>query len=394
MSNTETVSPPRSAYFHVPFCRHRCGYCNFSLVANRDYLVDRYLSAIETEVGWADCSDSDSGRRPTDLYELDTLFLGGGTPSHLSPEHLVRLGEIVSSKFFLAGDAEVTAECNPNDLTIEKAESLVALGVNRVSLGVQSLNIGKLKALERTHHPEEVARSVELAKRFFKSVSIDLIFAAPNETLGQWKSDLDDALSLSPDHVSTYELTFEKGTRYWNRLASGELVEADEDLRAEMYQLAIQELGANGFEQYEVSSFAKVDHRCRHNLVYWIGDPYFAFGPGASRFVEGVRETNHQSPTTYIKQVENGETPVVDREHLAPEMAARERLAIGLRVNDGVGRIDFKARTGFDVESVLGSFGEELIANDLVWETESKIGLTAKGLMIADWISGRILSWQ
>ena len=178
--------PPRSAYIHIPFCRHRCGYCNFSLVAGRDHLVERFLDALEKEI-----------RQLPESFELDTLFFGGGTPSHLSRDQLERLSQIVAQRFTLARDAEVSAECNPNDVDEEKIDALLQLGVNRISLGVQSLNADKLKRLERDHSASEVATAVELAKANVSSVSMDLIFAAPQETFSQWQTDLTDALALT-----------------------------------------------------------------------------------------------------------------------------------------------------------------------------------------------------
>lgn len=256
---------PRSAYIHIPFCRHRCGYCNFTLVADRDYLVDRFLDAIEQEIGWLE-----------ERFELDTLFLGGGTPSHLSPANLSRLRAIVDSRFTLDPNAEVSAECNPNDLSKEKSHALADFGINRVSLGVQSLNMEKLQRLERDHDGEDVCAAVNQAQRFADSVSLDLIFAVHGESLGDWQRDVQAALALAPDHLSTYELTYEKGTQFWNRRSRGELSLADEDLRADMYMAAADMIEQAGLEAYEISSFAKPGHLCRHNESYWTGLPFFA----------------------------------------------------------------------------------------------------------------------
>ena len=202
---------PRSAYIHVPFCRHRCGYCNFALVAGRDRLIEPYLDAIEAEV-----------QKLPEVYQLDTLFFGGGTPSHLSAVQMKRLGLILSHRFRLSADAEVTAECNPADITIESLDALQELGVNRISLGVQSFNDDKLKILQRDHSSEIAKAGFRLAMDRFKNVSMDLIFAAPGETLQDWEIDLDAAIELEPTHISTYELTYEKGrtVRIGRRFAS------------------------------------------------------------------------------------------------------------------------------------------------------------------------------
>ena len=372
------LSSPRSVYVHVPFCRHRCGYCNFSVVAGRDYLVERYLNAIETEIGWLE-----------DRYEIDTLFLGGGTPSHLAGKDLQHLLSIIRSRFSFCQDAEVSAECNPNDLNAATASALADCGVNRISLGVQSLDATKLKSLERDHTSEDVHRAVEQARSFASSVSVDLIFAAPGESLEGWQRDLESALGLQTDHVSAYELTYEKGTQFWNRLNTKSITEADEDTRADMYSHAIDRLNAAGLAQYEISSFAKEGHRCRHNEVYWNGKSYFAFGPGAARFVDGVREMNHLSTMQYLKQVEAGERPVDFHEQLAPEAAARERLSIALRHVDGVDCDSFERQTEFTVNELLGEYGPTWQEQGLVTLNE-RIQLTAAGRMIYNHIATQI----
>lgn len=374
------LAAPRSVYIHIPFCRHRCGYCNFSLVAGRDHLVERFLQALEVEIGWLEKS-----------FQIDTLFLGGGTPSHLSPTQLARLATIIQSKFTLAPGAEVSAECNPNDVDSARMSALAELGVNRVSLGAQSLNREKLRRLERDHQATDVRNAVQTARDHAAQVSLDLIFAAPYETLADWQQDLEQAIRLNIDHVSTYELTYEKGTRFWNDLNGGRKSAADEDLRAEMYTFAMETLDRSGFNQYEVSSFARQGHECRHNLAYWTGDPYLAFGPGAARFVDGIRETNHQSTMRYLKQIESGQRPVADRERLASEDAARERLAIGLRKIDGVSDADFELRTGETVSAVLEILEDELVEHRLLIRENDNWRLSREGILVFDWIAGKIV---
>ena len=374
------VIDPRSVYVHVPFCRHRCGYCNFSLVADRDYLIARFLDALQTEVQWLDKS-----------YEIDTLFLGGGTPSHLPPADFERLFEILDSRFTLAADAEVTAECNPSDVTHDRVDLFQRCGINRISLGVQSFNDRKLKTLERDHTAETVRFAVDLIGRQIDNVSMDLIFAAPGETIADWRTDLEAALQLSPNHLSTYELTYEKGTQFWNRLSKGKLQQSDEELCAAMYEHTLDRTISAELHQYEVSSFAAAGFRCRHNLGYWNGDPYFAFGPGASRFVDSVRETNHQSTMRYLNQIEQNESPVADREKLPANQAAAERLAVGLRQNDGVNRAQFFKRTGFSVNEVLGDFRTTMLENGLAVDDGTILRLTRAGMMVCDRVSVEIL---
>ena len=191
-------------------------------------------------------------------------------------------------------------------------------------------------------------------------LSLDLIFATPGETLDEWAADLEAAIALEPDHISTYGLTFERGTAFWTRRERGELAEVDEELQREMYALAIDRLTAAGYEHYEVSNFARPGRRSRHNQVYWSGDGYFAAGPGAARYVDGVRETNHRSTTTYLQRVLAGESPVAEREQLDAEARARELLVFGLRRIEGVARRDFAARTGFEIDELDRRAAQEI----------------------------------
>ena len=373
------IKPPRSLYVHVPFCQHRCGYCNFTLIADRADLVDRYLNALEFEVNqW----EGD--------FELDTLFLGGGTPSYLSGKQWNRLAGFLRQRFGFSKDLEFTAECNPNDLQAGRLDAMLEAGVNRVSLGVQSFDDRKLKFLERTHTQADAIDSIQRAKRLFSDVSIDLIFACPDEREDTWADDLSTAVSLQTDHVSTYELTYEKGTRFWNRLHRGELRLVDTNLRAKLYECAIKTLTAAGWEQYEVSSFAKPEHRCRHNQVYWKGDSFLAAGPGASRFLGDIRETNHRSTTRYLQLLEANQSPVAEGESLDARSLAKDRIAFGLRLLDGVELGPFRDVTGFDLIDFLGDAGVLLRAQRLLTINRDVCQLTPRGVMVYDAIASEI----
>jgi oxygen-independent coproporphyrinogen-3 oxidase len=388
-----TAESCRAAYIHVPFCRHRCGYCNFTLVAGRDDLAGAYLEALERELSWIErqrgplalrvATDSRSEASTLGAREVDTLFFGGGTPTHLAPSQLERLFAIVRRQFPLAADGEFSVEANPIDLDAEKAAILQAAGVTRVSLGAQSFHQPKLRLLERDHTAADIERAFQFARNFADSVSLDLIFGAPGETLADWRRDLERALALSPDHVSTYGLTFEKGTAFWSRLEHGDLARVDEDLERQMYELAIDTLTAAGFEHYEVSNFARANHHCRHNENYWLGGQYFAAGPGAARFLAGKRETNHRSTTTYISRVLAGQSPVAESEQLGSEDAARERLVFALRRLEGIDTAEFAA-TGFSVEQLGGQALPRLIDQGFLSFKGQRLKLTRAGLLISD----------
>jgi oxygen-independent coproporphyrinogen-3 oxidase len=364
---------PRAAYVHVPFCRHRCGYCNFTVVAGRDDLVEPYLAAIERELSWLQTP-----------REVDTLYLGGGTPTQLRGRHLERLLATVLRWHPPATGHEFSVEANPADLDAETAWILAAHGVNRVSLGAQSFDDAILRLLERDHLAADIEQSVALARDVGMAVSLDLIFGTPGESLASWSGDLLAALALEPDHISTYGLTFERGADFWRRKLHGDLAPLDEETERSLYAEAIDILTAQGFEHYEVSNFARPGRRCRHNEVYWAGEEYFAAGPGASRYVAGVRETNHRSTTTYLKRVIAGESPVAERERLEPEARARELLVFAMRRIEGVDRLWFAERTGFNLDRLAGQAVKRYAAMGLLADDGQRVRLTREGLFISD----------
>lgn len=370
----------RSAYVHVPFCRHRCGYCNFTVIADRDDLVENYLSAVNTEMGWL------QGPHP-----VDTLFFGGGTPTHLPPETLARFLTDVQRAFVPTENAEISVEANPEDITPQLVDVLRAANVNRISLGVQSFKDEKLKTLERGHTADDIARCIEMLRPAIRSLSIDLIFGAPNETLEQWEADLNTALSFHPNHISTYGLTYEAGTQFFVRREKSELQQLPEDLEREMYEVAIDTVTAAGIEHYEVSNFASPGHRCRHNENYWRCGSFFGVGPGASAFVNGARTSNHRSTTTWLKMVEKGQSPIDESEKLGKQEFAHEFLVFGLRMLEGVRLQAFRAATGCDVDELVGEPLGWLCSEGLLDRDADVIRLTRKGLMVSDSIWPHLL---
>ena len=367
------MTAPRSAYLHVPFCRHHCGYCNFTVIAGRDELLTPYLDAIERELSWL------QGPHP-----LETLFLGGGTPSYLTGDYLARLLELIMQGFQLVPGYEWTIEANPEDVNEQVAAALASAGVTRVSLGVQSFEPDKLQRLERSHDAAQVRRAADAVQARGLQLSLDLIFGVPGEALSTWEQDLAQAIAIHPDHLSTYGLTFERGTRFYSRLIHGQLAQVDEETDRSMYELALAQLQAAGFEHYEVSNFARPGHRCRHNEVYWLGGEYFGVGPGAAGYREGRRFTNHRSVTTYLRRVLANESPVAESETLSEEERARERLVFGLRRLEGVHRDTFETTTGFQLDALGGDALRQFVEQGLLEDTGSHIRLTRAGLLISD----------
>ncbi|HEV3003095.1 MAG TPA: radical SAM family heme chaperone HemW [Pirellulales bacterium] len=370
---TDASRLPRAAYIHVPFCARRCGYCSFTLIAGRDELVERYLAALACELSWLE--------RPR---PVETLFIGGGTPTHLPPAALARLLTLVRQWFTLSEGFEFSVEANPAGLDEARLAVLAEFGVTRISLGAQSFDADKLRRLERDHQPADVARSFALARRWLPSVSLDLIFAAPDETLSVWQNDLAAALRLRPEHVSTYGLTYERGTTFWGKMLAGRLARTDEETERVMYAAAIDTLSAADYEHYEVSNFARPGRRCRHNEVYWAGDEYFAAGPGAARYVAGRREVNHRSTTTWLKRILAGRSPVAESEMLSPEERAREALVLGLRRLRGVGRKSFAGRTGFEIDDLVGPALRRYVELGLLVDDQDRVRLSRTGLFVSD----------
>lgn len=336
-------------------------------------LVDSYLRAVATELQWLGGP-----------HEIDTLYLGGGTPTQLQPTHLRRLMQLIFRTFRLRDGYELSIEANPDGLSWEHLAVLRQFGVTRLSLGVQSFSAAKLRLLERTHTADEARRVIDMARPSVRSLSLDLIFGVPGETLDDWQRDVSTAVKLGPDHISTYGLTFERGTSFWSRRLRGQLQPVDEQLERAMYELAIDRLTAAGYEHYEVSNFARPGHRCRHNETYWLGRPFFGIGPGAARYVGGRREVNHRSTTTYIKRVLRGQSPVAESETLGPEDAAREQLVFGLRRLEGIDGDRFFAQTGYTIDQLVGSPLERMIAMGLLRWNAGRLQLTREGLLVSD----------
>ncbi|WP_442506998.1 radical SAM family heme chaperone HemW [Novipirellula sp. SH528] len=374
-----TWPTPRSAYVHVPFCRHRCGYCNFSVIADRDDLVQPFLTAIDRELEQLD--------RP----QIDTLFLGGGTPTHLDVKQLEWLLKQIELRFELTDHAERSVEANPEDIDEQKLRVLADHGINRISLGVQSFNPSKLKLLERSHTAAQASAAIELAAKWIGNVSIDLIFAAPQETVSDWQADLQTALDLPIDHLSTYALTFEKGTAFWTAKRAGRLDGVDEASEVAMYMMTRELSSAQGLSHYEISNFARDGFRCRHNVAYWQGRGWYAAGPGAARFVGGHREVNHRSTTTYLKRMERNASPVAESDAITPLQYARERAAFGIRMIDGIDIEALARETKINLQRECGDAIEKSIAQGLLQRQGNHIHLSEQGILFADSVASELL---
>ncbi|WP_299469303.1 radical SAM family heme chaperone HemW, partial [uncultured Gimesia sp.] len=316
--------------------------------------------------------------------ELKTLFLGGGTPTHLSIEQLQRLFDAVFSHFQLAADYEFSIEANPLNLSDEKMDFLKQSGVNRVSLGVQSFDSEILTFLERDHQPQQIFEIVQALQSRIENVSLDLIFAVPGQTLSGWKTSLSEAVRLNVPHISTYGLTIEKGTSFWSRQKAGLFDLPEEDLAGAMYEYSLEFLDAAGLKHYEISNFARPGYACRHNEVYWTGHPYFGFGPGAASYLNGIRRQNHRSVITWLKRIAAGEPPIAEQEELSPENRAREAIIFSLRRRAGINVSEFAERYGFELYDLANTAIRKHVAAGFLEETPTHVRLTQAGCLLAD----------
>lgn len=370
---------PFGVYLHVPFCRVRCGYCDFNTYTAGELhgaRQDEYAGTLLREVDLARGVLSAAGA----VRPASTVFFGGGTPTLLPPGDLGRMLAGVRTAFGIAPDAEVTVEANPDTVTDAVAADLAASGVTRLSIGMQSAVPHVLAALDRTHEPANVRTAVEAARRAGLDVSLDLIYGAPGESLEDWRASLLAATALDPDHVSAYALIIEDGTKLARQIRRGEVAAPDDDLQADMYELADDLLGAAGFDWYEVSNWSRgVAHRSRHNLAYWHGTDWWGFGPGAHSHIGGVRFWNVKHPAAYAQRVASGESPAAGRER--PDAAARALESVLLRT---------RVSEGMPISELLGEGRHSvaaLIADGLVdgpSAVHGRIVLTRRGRLLAD----------
>ncbi len=391
----------RSLYLHVPFCFHKCHYCDFYSFVDKGDQQGAFVDALVMELGaMAGLVSEGTG--------LSTVFVGGGTPSLLRVDLWRRVLDVLDELFGVralsrSGGLEFTVECNPETVTPELMGVLAAGGVNRVSIGAQSFNTAHLKTLERWHDPVNVERAVKMARDAgIARRSIDLIFGVPGQTLTQWREDLGRALAIADDpgagleHLSCYNLTYEPNTAMTKRLERGDFVASPEELEIEMFRVTREVLREAGFEAYEVSNFARgEDARCRHNMAYWRQEQWLAAGPSASGHVAGWRWKNTPNIGEWMRSVrENGGvSAAVDVEPPDAKRALRERLMTGLRLSEGlrVGVMLEHARM-LDLEDALKAAAARVIGKDLMTDDAGVWRLTEAGVLVGDSVSAEIFA--
>ena len=365
-----------SIYIHIPYCEHKCIYCDFySIITNKN--TGEYLKALKKEIDFF--ADKFSNNR-----KIISIYFGGGTPSLMEPHFFYELIDFISKKFYLRPDAEITIEANPGTLNKNKLRSFKDIGINRLSIGIQSFDNNELKFLTRIHDSQTAIKTVmEANDSNFENISIDLIFNLPNQTKKIWLNNLTLAVSLPIKHLSAYSLILEPGTILNKMVIDGKVKIQDEDYDADLYELTIDFLAHNGFVQYEVSNFAKPGFECIHNNSYWKYKDYLGFGTSSHSFIEGKRWWNYSSLSFYLESINKKNHAVAGEEILTKSQMLNEYVMLALR-SSGLNTVDFIRRFGSNWLKEKESLIQVMIENGFMRQEENKIKLTAKGYAICD----------
>ncbi len=377
-----------SLYIHVPFCTTKCTYCAFNTYTNLETLIQPFTDAVVTELTTVGLSQPGT--------PVHTIFFGGGTPSLLTPEQFGQMLASIRQNYVLQPDAEISLEANPNDITRPYLAALRAVGLNRLSIGMQSAVASELQLFARRHDNDAVVHAVTAARQAgFDNLNLDLIYGIPHQTLDNWAMSLSQAIALRPEHLSLYALGLEEGTPMAGWVDRGRLPAPDDDLAADMYELATEVLGKAGYEQYEISNWARPGYECLHNLQYWVNEPYIGVGPGAHGFAGGVRYSTLLSPQRYIKALQAApapadfpRTPATDQAVVLDQDAEiAETLIMSLRLTQrGVPRANFAHRFGVDLVDLHRSAIERFTRQGLLEVDAERVRITERGRLLSNMV--------
>lgn len=376
----------RGVYIHIPFCHQICNYCDFNKVFFKNQPVDEYIEALGREM------EMTVAGMPEAFTNIETIFLGGGTPTALSAEQIEKLLSLITKHIPMSSVKEFSSEANPDELTIDKLQALYNGGVNRLSMGVQSFDQSLLKKIGRTHSNEHVYETIQNAKNVgFKNISIDLMYGLPGQTMEQWQETLEKALALNLPHYSAYSLIVEPKTIFYIQYAKGKLHLPTEDLEAEMYGVLMDTMEAHGLRQYEISNFANEGYESTHNKIYWDNDEYAGFGAGAHGYLEGIRYSNVAPIKKYIETVMTGERPLLHEHEVTGDEKLEEQMFLGLRKSAGVMHEEFEKKFGQPMLSIYKEIIDQLQEEQLIEIDSEGIRLTRKGRFIGNEVFQRFL---
>ncbi|OLO38868.1 coproporphyrinogen III oxidase [Alkalihalophilus pseudofirmus] len=369
---------PTAIYVHIPFCEHICHYCDFNKVFLHGQPVDEYVSALDSEMKEV---ANQFLKEP-----IETIYIGGGTPTALSPQQLEKVLISLHQHFSLTDSLkEWTVEVNPGGLTEEQLTVLHHYGVNRLSIGLQTFDPSLLEKIGRTHQPEDIYKTIDLARqKGFNNLTVDLMFGLPTQSLTSYKDTLQKAFALEIEHFSAYSLKVEEKTVFYNLLRKGKLPLPSEDEEAIMYELLIDQMNQHGYHQYEISNFAKRGYESKHNLIYWNNEEYFGVGAGAHGYIEGVRYANIGPVQKYIQSIDATNQARLESHSLSENEKREEEMFMGLRKLEGVSQQKFKKRFGVEVMEIYREQIQRLVENQLLEIDRDRIKLTKKGVFLAN----------
>jgi len=372
------ISRKPGLYIHIPFCISKCGYCDFYSIVDTS-LTNTFINALLDEIKL-------SSSRFKTRNRFDTVYFGGGTPSLLKPDQISKILDTLSEYFLLEDDCEITSEINPGTLDSRQLKKLIDLGVNRISIGVQSFIQDELKLLDRIHTVNESVNTILTCREAgFEKINLDLIFAIPNQTSFNWNYNLEKALSYSPEHLSVYNLTYEKETPFFKQLMEGQIVRLDEKKEIEFFGMAHNLLTDSGYIHYEVSNYAKIESEfSRHNYKYWQHTPYLGFGPSAHSFWDKSRWANVRSVHEYISIINNGKLPRLFHEKLNKYQLVSEHIFLALRTYQGLSLAEFENLFGIKFFEKFARETQKLIDNKLAIIWDDYFRLTEKGMLFCD----------
>ena len=372
-----------SLYIHIPFCAQKCLYCDFPSFARKDHLRKAYIEALNKEII--------SLREKHNNLEINTIFIGGGTPSVLEAHELECLLKEVA-KLNMAKDVEYSMECNPGNLTEEKLEVMKKYGVNRISMGLQAKQDNLLKGLGRIHNYKTFKENFLLAKKVgFNNINVDLMFGLPNQRLNEWEETLREIISLEPAHISAYSLIIEEGTAFYNLYENDKLKLPTEEEERKMYHLAKKFLEENGFNQYEISNYAKEGKECRHNLAYWNMDNWIGVGSASASYMDGKRIKNISSVEEYINSINEKGEAIEEIINNSKNDNMEEFMFMGLRKINGIDENEFKNRFSMNINNVYGEIINKYIDEGLLIRESGRIFLSEKGIEISNIIMADFL---
>lgn len=368
-------------YIHIPFCKSRCIYCGFYSTTLLD-LRKKYINAV--------CREMEL-RKNYIREPFSTIYLGGGTPSLLDEAELTQLFLYINNVYDVDRNAEITMECNPDDITPEFTNMLSRLPINRVSMGAQTFADSRLRLLHRRHNSDEVKHAVKLLREAgIKNISIDLMFGFPDESLSQWKEDISAALALNVEHISAYSLMYEEDTPLWKMLDTGKVKEIDEELSLTMFKELVCQLTDAGYEHYEISNFARPGYRSRHNSSYWHQVPYIGLGAAAHSFDLNSRQWNVADLKLYIEEINNGIIPM-EREELDNDTTFNDIITTALRTSDGIDLNAMETRLGKRYRNTLISAACKHIEQGLLEIRHDRLRLTSEGIFISDMVMSDLM---